>query len=161
MSEWKLTDARAFVRALFSRIFRTYWWVTRLKFTEDLYFANLSRYFLSLWNNDRWRTPHRSMWGGDGNQKLIRWKLEIDGNQKSEMNSYSIHLLWTIHRVGFPGGSVSIQETQVWSWVRKIPWRMKWQPTPGFLPGKSHGQRSLAVYSLWACKKKSWTRLSD
>ena len=29
-------------------------------------------------------------------------------------------------------------------WVRKIPWRRKWQPTPVFLPGKSHGQRSLA-----------------
>ena len=30
------------------------------------------------------------------------------------------------------------------SWVGKIPWRRKWQPTPVFLPGKSHGQRSLA-----------------
>ena len=28
-------------------------------------------------------------------------------------------------------------------WVRKIPWRRRWQPTPVFLPGKSHGQRSL------------------
>ena len=27
-------------------------------------------------------------------------------------------------------------------WVGKIPWRRKWQPTPVFLPGKSHGQRS-------------------
>ena len=35
------------------------------------------------------------------------------------------------------------------AWVRKIPWRRKWQPTPVFLPGKSHGQRSLAVYSPW------------
>ena len=32
-------------------------------------------------------------------------------------------------------------------WVRKIPWRWKWQPTPIFLPGKSHGQKSLAGYS--------------
>ena len=29
-------------------------------------------------------------------------------------------------------------------WVRKIPWRKAWQPTPVFLPGKSHGQRRLA-----------------
>ena len=29
-------------------------------------------------------------------------------------------------------------------WVRKIPWRRKWQPTPVMLPGESHGQRSLA-----------------
>ena len=33
-------------------------------------------------------------------------------------------------------------------WISKIPWRRKWQPTPVFLPGKSHGQRSLAGYSL-------------
>ena len=32
-------------------------------------------------------------------------------------------------------------------WFRKIPWRRKWQPTPVFLPGKFHGQRSLAGYS--------------
>ena len=32
--------------------------------------------------------------------------------------------------------------------VGKIPWRSKWQPTPVFLPGKSHGQRSLAGCSL-------------
>ena len=38
-------------------------------------------------------------------------------------------------------------------WVGKIPWRRKWQPTPVFLPGKSHGQRSLAGYSPWGRKK--------
>ena len=37
-------------------------------------------------------------------------------------------------------------------WARKIPWRRKWQPTPVFLPGKSHGQRRLAGYGPWVCK---------
>ena len=32
-------------------------------------------------------------------------------------------------------------------WARKIPWRRKWQPTPVFLSGESHGQRSLVGYS--------------
>ena len=32
-------------------------------------------------------------------------------------------------------------------WVRKIPWRRAWQPTPVLLPGEFHGQRSLADYS--------------
>ena len=32
-------------------------------------------------------------------------------------------------------------------WVGKIPWRRAWQPTPVFLPGESHGQRSLEGYS--------------
>ena len=31
-------------------------------------------------------------------------------------------------------------------------WRRKWQPTPVFLPGKFHGQRSLVGYSPWSCK---------
>ena len=35
-------------------------------------------------------------------------------------------------------------------WVGKIPWRRKRQPTPVFLPGKVHGQRSLAGYSPWS-----------
>ena len=35
----------------------------------------------------------------------------------------------------------------VQSWVRKIPWRRELQPTPIFLPGESHGQKSLAGYS--------------
>ena len=42
-------------------------------------------------------------------------------------------------------------------WVRKIPWRRKWQPFPVFLPGKSHGQRSLVSSSLWGHKKnRTW-----
>ena len=38
-------------------------------------------------------------------------------------------------------------------WAGKIPWRRKWQPTPVFLPGKSHGQRSLVDYNPWVHKK--------
>ena len=34
-------------------------------------------------------------------------------------------------------------------WVRKIPWRREWQPTPVFWPGEFHVQRSLAGYSPW------------
>ena len=35
------------------------------------------------------------------------------------------------------------------SWVRKIAWRREWLPTPGFLPRKFNGQKSLAGYSPW------------
>ena len=38
-------------------------------------------------------------------------------------------------------------------WVRKIPWRRKWQPTPVFLSRKSQGQRSLVGYSQWGHKE--------
>ena len=42
-------------------------------------------------------------------------------------------------------------------WVRKIPWRRKWQPAPVFLPGESHGQRNLLGYSLWGRKESDTT----
>ena len=42
-------------------------------------------------------------------------------------------------------------------WVGKIPWRKAWQATPVFLPGESHGQRSLAGYSPWYRKESDMT----
>ena len=43
------------------------------------------------------------------------------------------------------------------SWVGKISWRTVWQPTPVFLPGESHGQRSVVGCSPWIAE--SWTQL--
>ena len=37
--------------------------------------------------------------------------------------------------------------------VGKIPWGREWLPPPVFLPGRFHGQRSLAGYGLWGCKR--------
>ena len=48
-------------------------------------------------------------------------------------------------------------ETQVRSLGREDPWRRKWQPTPVFLPGKSHRQRSLIGYSPWGRKESDTT----
>ena len=42
-------------------------------------------------------------------------------------------------------------------WVRKMPWRREWQPTPVFLPGELHGQGSLVGYSPWVCKELDMT----
>ena len=39
------------------------------------------------------------------------------------------------------------------AWVRMIPWRREWLPTPVFLPGESHGQRNLVGYSPWGHKE--------
>ena len=38
-------------------------------------------------------------------------------------------------------------------WVRNVPWRRKWLPTPVFLPEESHGQRILAGHSPWDPKE--------
>ena len=42
-------------------------------------------------------------------------------------------------------------------WVRKIPWRRKWQPTPVCLPREFHGQRGLVGYSPRGCKESNMT----
>ena len=43
------------------------------------------------------------------------------------------------------------------SWIGKISWRRTWQPTPVFLAGESHEQKSLEGYSLWDCKELDTT----
>ena len=43
------------------------------------------------------------------------------------------------------------------AWVQKVLWRRKWQPTPVFLPGKSHDKRRLVHYSPWGCKESDMT----
>ena len=46
-------------------------------------------------------------------------------------------------------------------WVRKIPWRRAWQPTPVFLPGESHGQRSLVGCGPWGHKELDMTEVTQ
>ena len=48
-------------------------------------------------------------------------------------------------------------ETRFDPQVGKISWRRKWHPTPVFLPGKSHGRRSLVGYCPWGCKESDTT----
>ena len=87
------------------------------------------------------------------------------------IQDYMYHLsIFSLWSVGFPGGASGKEPAwqsrrhKRWRyhpWVRKTPWRRAQQPTPVFLPGKSHGQRSLAGYSLWGCKALDMTeRLS-
>ena len=71
---------------------------------------------------------------------------------------------------GFPGGGSGKEPSCQWRrhqrcrfdpWVKMIPWRRAWQPTTVILPGKFHGQRSLAGYSPWGHKQMDTTeRLS-
>ena len=64
-----------------------------------------------------------------------------------------------------PGGSVGkepacqCRRPRFGPWVGKLPWRKKWQPTPVFLLGEPHGQRSLAGCSPWGHKEWDTTLL--
>ena len=50
-----------------------------------------------------------------------------------------------------------MQEAQARSLGQEDPRKGKWQPAPVFLPGKSHGQRSLVGYSPWVYKESDMT----
>ena len=71
-----------------------------------------------------------------------------------------------IHK-GFPGGTSGKEPAwqcrrhKRWGfdpWVGKIPWRRAWQPTPVFLPGESHGQRSLWATDHRVSKSQTWLK---
>ena len=65
--------------------------------------------------------------------------------------------------MGFLGGSVvknllaHYRRHRLGPWVKKIPCRREWLPTPVLLPGKSHGQRSQEGYSPWGHKEQDMT----
>ena len=73
--------------------------------------------------------------------------------RRFSLGNYTTSFHWA-----FPGGSVvknpaanagdSGDAGLIDSWVGKIHWRRKWQPTLGFLPGKSHGQRWATVHGV-------------
>ena len=85
---------------------------------------------------------------------------------------------WTIIRVAFYGlcktasqVSLVVKKPPATCWrckrhgfdpsVRKIPWRKKRQSIPLFLPGKSHGQRSLVNYSPWDRRELDMTKATE
>jgi len=68
--------------------------------------------------------------------------------------------------LGFPGGTSGKESScqcrrhkrrTFNPWVRKVPWRRAWQPTPIFLPGESHGQRNLVGYGPGGGKESDTT----
>ena len=72
------------------------------------------------------------------------------------MAPYSSTLAWKLPWTEEPGGLQSMGSLRVrHDWATSLSlftfmhWRRKWQPTPVFLPGKSHGRRSLVGYSPW------------
>ena len=131
------------------------------------------------WGYPRSENPeeHQPSVGKEAEQELAKPKRGRKENGKQgwdegvapRMQRCSVHHLlqrsqgrkeWNWARVskreGFPDGSV-VKNLPVNLWSRKIPWRRKWQPTPVFLPRKTHGQGSLMGYSPWDCKESDTT----
>ena len=102
--------------------------------------------------NSIWEMDYNLCWTRK-NQQYLTYK-----NQQYHMvqlNKISYQYFVALS-VGFPGGTGGKELAYQCGrhkrhgfslWVRKIPWKRAWQPTPVFLSGGSHGQRSLAGYS--------------
>ena len=111
--------------------------------------------------------------GLEGNQSGLQWGRCLKGKKKSDglrdvsgcierrnalLTEFGENWSYNWRKLGFPGGPSGKEPTCQCRrhkrlgfnpWVGKIPWRRAQQPTPVFLTGESHGQRSLAGYSLW------------
>ena len=82
--------------------------------------------------------------------KAVYWKRQLEFDNEIEILEYIKYKQFINEElVTFPGGTIGkepachcrrCKRCRFDPWVRKIPWRRAWQPTPVFLPGESHGQ---------------------
>ena len=129
-------------------------WVTSFHFT--------SLHFTSLQGTSNAKPsrhlPFANFWSG----RAGHWKAK----QKTSKTLTSFHRLMVLgasqvalmieHLAANAGDMGSIPGS------RRFPWSRTWQPTPVFLPGESHGQRSLAGYGPEGCRvKQDWSNLAS
>ena len=125
---------------------------------------NLGRsYHYCMWKD--FRCPS---WFSTTEFLRLIWKVEMPG-----VRELSIHYLTTEYNL-----NMKHHEKQPWDGrcrgrrpglphrvgnlcTLKIPWRRTWQPTPVFLPGKSHGQRNLVSYRPQGCKESNVTEATE
>ena len=93
-------------------------------------------------------------------------KSFLQGSRKAWSNLYLFEITY-IALWGFAGGASGKEPACQCRnhkrcgfnpWVGKIPWRRTWQPTPVFLSGEPHGQRSLAGYGPQLQTNHTWLK---
>ena len=101
-------------------------------------------------------------WNKSDRERQILCNTAYMRNLKKGTNEIIYKAELKLH-LGFPGGAGGKEHAcqcrrhkrhRFDHWVGKIPWRRAQQPTPVFLLGESHGQRSLVGYSPWG--RKEW-----
>ena len=107
---------------------------------------------MSVSNNKIWSRKWNGLGKKREGKKPVLGVVPVDIQSPSDeaiMNLFKLEDI--LLNMGFPGGAYGKEPTcqcrrherQPDPWVGKIPWRRAWQPTPLFLPGESHGQKSL------------------
>ena len=121
------------------------------------FFLSVGQKFLYTFHS-KWYNTLRNLWDFDNLDDTVNKINLMAWIVYSILSAEYIFSLSFYHITrGFPGGSVvkstyQCRRSSFHSWVGKIPWRRKWQPTPVLLPGKFHGQRSLASCCPWGYK---------
>ena len=92
------------------------------------------------------------------------WSMVSNGSHfRGLAHSFGLRYLTEMMLNGLPGWCSGKESTcqcrrcRFDPWVRNIPCRREWLPTAVFLPGESHGQRSLVGDSPWGCKESDTT----
>ena len=106
------------------------------------YILKIPYHSTTCWQRTDWFVPC-------GFYPACQSRIQVSQWLQSPLLAYCIYL--ELVDSGYPRGSDGIclqcGRPAFDPWVRKIPWRREWQPTPIFLPGELHGQRSLVGYS--------------
>ena len=122
------------------------WGRYKLDATERLHF----HFSCSQWRRQRQPTPVFLPGESQGRQSPVGCRLwgrtESDTTEATEQQQ----LLWLLSGKEY---ICQFRRRRFDPWSVKIPRRTKWQPTAVFLPGKSHGQRSLVGHSPWDGKR--------
>ena len=112
----------------------------------------LLRGYISTYN----RVRKRGVWSQMVPREIVT--VEASNSQRSRPIEECV-----MNKERFPGGSrgkgsaFQCRRRRFDLWVGKIPWRREWLPTPLFLPGEFHGQRSLVGLSPWGGKESDTT----
>ena len=109
-----------------------------------------------VWEEGQVHVRARDLWNmvlrGQGVTRLSPVPQVLSAACLGRVHHLRMGLLISVVEKGFPGGARGKESSSQRlrhgfdPWVRKIPWRRRWQPTPVFLPGKSHGSWSRVGY---------------
>ena len=80
-------------------------------------------------------------------RKTKRLSTQVERHSPRHYSCHSKDIMWLPWWLSGKEPACQCRRCAFDLWVRKIPWRKKWQPMPVFLPRKSHRQRSLVGYS--------------
>ena len=116
---------------------------------------------LNMGAGSQWSQPRDYMFGTSSPIFQLQEGRRAGGWVQSPMANDLIHhvyvMKWWLSGKESACQCRGLERHEFHPWVGKIPWRRKQQHTPVFLPGQSHGQRSLVGYSPWDCKESDMT----